>query len=441
MRYPPSKCPGCNKLYYRLLPKMKSFRNPLKVVFPEGSTYFCPIALNWFNRAFCLQNRWEPLVLEWNSRSSLFCTRGIYSKSYFLSYFVIYGVCLLVGLTSLSLVITNPFGDPAITPLITLLASFMVSICALLVASVSILVVNLHEIVTGFQLLSSYTQNLGPEKMGLPGSCNFTGPNGIILGPDFWRRVSLTLILYTKGLLLISLLFPLVGVYLELDPFRFSIPAIFPVFPELKLTFTMIRLFLTIACVNEACRFLAFYLPLAIYFIELIFSSLESLHRILVDDYTNFLKGHRLLQFKLNRFHGAVSEIVGSLMGCGFFIFVISNVISIKCYRMLPLSVYIIFPFCSSLVCLVVYVCLPFTVFIAENSRENIRVRQAHFLRASNKNLSSLRREFHSVRPIIFRCASFYPLNKGTEAHFYFYVLLRTADFLLTATNLGVFDE
>lgn len=365
---------------------------------------------------------------------------------YLISYFNIYVISLLTGLSSIVFVLSNSARYQAVTTDIILLSIFLGFMCVLMVSSVSIMIARLSDTVKVIQHLKYCTQQQRQLMVGLQSSYSFPGPNGTNCGQTFWKRVSVALILTITALLIITLVLPFIGVYAGLDPYRFSVGALFPKFYQIPVFSTLVRFFLSFVCVNEACRFLAFYLSLAVYFVELLFSFLASFPQVPFSDYSLFLKWHKIFQLVFNSFQGTISDFFASLMGCGFAIFVTSNVETFKCFGILPLAVYIIFPFCSTAGFIVVYLCLPFAVFVAETTRKNIRERRAPLLRRSQSKLRGsqnkrLRKEFNCVKPIIINCGSFYPLVRGAESNYYFYIMLRTSDVLLTVNNLNVFGS
>lgn len=382
----------------------------------------------------------------WNSSTQQFWTSGPTSPRYFVSFFNTFVVSLLLGLSSAIFVLVNPLNDPAITPEITLLSFFYGSVCVLMVVSLSIIVRYLDDLVAGLKVVVSTIRKLHQVIVGMQLAYNFSGPNGVNCGPKFWKRVALALIVSNFCLFLIPLVLPLKVISGGLDAFRFSISAIFPNFYVIPVLPTIVRLLLATVCGNEGCRFFALYVPLFVYFIELLLTFLASLHQLPVGDFMSFLKWIKVFRLIFNCYQEIISQLIGCLMGCGFVIFVTSNLGTLKCYNMLLLSVYLTFPFCSGLAFTMVYLCLPFAVFIAESSTKSIRIRKEHLFRRGKTKLSCvrwkcLRREFICAWPIILNCGNFYGLSRGTETNYHFYVLLRTSDLLLTLNSLGLVDD
>lgn len=195
---------------------------------------------------------------------------------------------------------------------------------------------------------------------------------------------------------------------------------------------------------NEACRLFAFYVTKLVYLVELNFDILNHLHQIPLDKPEIFLKWYTAFTIWIRLFGSYITYMCGSLTGCGFVILVISNVGVIKCYGVLPLLNYMEMTFTAVFVCTIAYFSIPFAVHVAESTRFMIEQRTAFFLLYMHTTLDRssrkyLRRRLSGLKPIMISYGGLYPMVRGSEANFYFYVLLRTADVLLTTRNLGLF--
>lgn len=409
----------------------------------QEAQYYCPFALSFFNCLYRIQNKWEPLVLEWDSENCEFWSRGTKSTKYYTSYFNIYFVCFLVGFLSCVVVLVNPTRVTNISHGLFITSSFLVSCGILLVLSETILIQYSTCIINGFRCFDPLIRGLRREIKYSTLTQQLRGPFVATCGPFFWKQVCIILIMGEVGLMMILIAFTPVSVSQKLDAFHITLPMIFPGIIKLPWLLLFLRLLLSHICVSEACRLLSFYLPKVVYLVELRFIILSNLHRIplcRVDTFTKWYTGFQIFE---DNFYSYVTFMCGSLMGSGFLVFIMSNLITLKCYRILPLLNYLVGPFASAFVFLVVYFSLPFAVHVAESTRKMIEQRRVNFYvcwynKTDRKTQKYVRRKFNSLRPTALNCGGFYSLVRGTEANYYFYVLLRTADLLLTTKKLGI---
>lgn len=412
---------------------------------PES--YFCCTALSSFNRIYWLQNQREPILLEWNSHTNSFHSSGIKAKKYWTSIFNTYIFCTL-GIASSVLVITNPFKNPQVHPALVVSAIFVMSCGCLVLASETIILKYYGFIIQGFESVGSLVKGIRKDSQSMdPGPTSiFRGPFGTTCGPTFWKSVCRILIFCEISFQFFIVTVPTIGATVKVEPFHITIPMIFPIFNENKVLLTFMCSVLGLICFNEACRLYAFYLPKLVYLIELHFSILRGLNRIPLKQPKMFLKWYRAFQVWESAFDGYIGSMVGTLLGCGFVIFIVSNVGTLKYYSMLPLPVYLINPFVSFLVFAITFVTLPFAVHLEETTRKFVWQRKTQFrlqLREAWGNLEGefMAKKFSCLRPVTFSCGGFYPLHRGAETDFYMYVTLRTTDLLLTMENLGVFSN
>lgn len=411
---------------------------------PGETIYFCPSSLSFFNRIFALQNTFEPLILQWDSKSDSFYSRRIKpNKKCLIGFFNIYVISLLIGFGSCMIVLINPRKNSDIPHSLIITSIFVSACCLLLVASVTILVQFSSFIIHGFCSFDTFIHGLRGDapnmRVNLPLHCPF----GAECGPRFWMHVSNILVISVIGLMMIILVQP-AAIYAKQDPFHVTIPMVFPFLLEYQWALFSLRLVLSLICVNEACRLFAFYLPKLVYLLELHFDLLNHLHQIPLDQPDIFLKWYIAYTIWDRLFGSYVPMMCGSLMGCGFMIFVISNVGVIKCYRILPLPNYLVMSFTAVFVFCIVYFSLPFAVHIAESTHFMITQRRTHFhlnmhTKVDKRSQKYLRRRLSGLKPVMISCGGLYPITRGSEVNYFFYVLLRTADVLLTTRNFELF--
>lgn len=178
------------------------------------------------------------------------------------------------------------------------------------------------------------------------------------------------------------------------------------------------------------------------YLVELSFTALQQLQKVPLHKPHLFLKWYSAYQVWFKSFDSYIDDMIACLLGTGYVVFIVSNVTTLKCYGMVPILVYLMFPLTSGFVFLIVYFSLPFGAHIVETCRKSIFQRRKHFLFQMDKVLYSLevkivKRKFTSLKLVTINYGGFYPVVRGAEADFYFYVLIRTADLLITIGNVG----
>lgn len=127
---------------------------------------------------------------------------------------------------------------------------------------------------------------------------------------------------------------------------------------------------------------------------EILFEVLTDLQKFPLNQPAAFLKWYELFQIWLKVFDSYLDILAASLMGCGFVVFTVSNVGAIKCYGLVPTIVYLVLPFTSVFVFLVVYFTLPFAAHVAEVGKASISQRKLHFLLQMQEKLVVWKRKF-----------------------------------------------
>lgn len=193
---------------------------------PRRSRHFCPASLEFFNLLFVLQNKFEPLVVQWSSNSKSFYSNSFrFKRKCTAGLFNIYVISLLVGFGSCTIVLINRTKIPNITASLVITSIFVCACCLLLVASETILILHSNSIVDGFRSFGTFIQGLSRNapnmRINSPLHCPFRAK----CGAQFWRRVSNILVMCQVVLMMIILLQP-VPIYTKQDPFHITIPMI-----------------------------------------------------------------------------------------------------------------------------------------------------------------------------------------------------------------------
>lgn len=169
--------------------------------------------------------------------------------------------------------------------------------------------------------------------------------------------------------------------FVETDPFYFTMPKMFPFLQNYFCSISgwitfLLRVYFSFVCVTEACRFLKIYLSLLLVcWGELTIQTLALLNRIPLPQgeqiaFINLYSGLRLVH---ERFLPVANLYIGNLMGIGFLVSVVCNVSVIKASKMVSLYIYWLLPVVSIVVAGVIYLLLPMAVAISALSDQLFR--------------------------------------------------------------------
>lgn len=433
-------------MLYRMIKKIKTFRvAPLSL--PHDPTFISSLAFSSFNRIFWWQERWEPLILEWDSFSNSFCSDGTKATKYWPALFNVYFACVF-AMMSCAFVTFNHTSDPNVSPGIIICSMFVGSWLFLIIAFETLLVKYYNVIIASYQCFRLIIHGLRRETQRsdpIPVQA-LHGPFRSNCSPAFWKKLITVVVLAQIVLLSLTGIIPTIGAYAQLDPFQFTLPVLFPMLSGLPDLLAVVCFLSTVICANETCRLLSFLFPKVVSLTEIYFSILVHLNRIPYDDPRKFIKWYVVFQVWESLFESYIDIILAVIMGSGFVVTIVSNVATFKSYRMLPLAAYLCFPFASFCASVVALICFPFAVYVAELSGKIVFQRKTHFQLYKNKNAFGLNAErkfiakrLSCLKPVVLSCGSFYPLKRGAESDYFFYILLRTADVLLAMQNLGIF--
>lgn len=371
-----------------------------------------------------------PMVLEWCPETCQFSTKGRGHSQYWLWYFNIFIIVGLIGFGSCLVVMTHP-KESGIAAVI--ISCFLAACSFLVWSSVAILSWHAETIVNGMSGVRKFWKKLETV------SAHEKWPPQPLFHELFWQLVYLfQKLLFIIFFVLPFILTPLI-IFVEMDPFYFTMPKIFNFFrndfASVSGWFTFaLRMFLGFVCVAESCRFLVVYLFIVLVYYE------ETIIRII-----ELLKGIPLqrkkqdlfitLYLALNLAHQSMLEpvntLIGNLMGIGFLIFVTCNVAAIKAFGLVPLQVYWLLPLVSIIVGFTIYILLPLIIVIHVQSDRLIKKRTRISIATSAFSRHERRltkRRFVAIRPLVYSCGSFYTLEYGMEATFFYCAIYRTAD-------------
>lgn len=428
--------------YKMLSSKIRRLRTSM--IFPpeaEGiavSSY----GLSTFNRIYTIQRQWEPMVLEWDSLKKSFSSDGISARKYWPAFVNIYFVCIVEIILCGAVLKSYSKVDPAVavsTLFMTCWILFSVALETLTVKYFTICKTNVDRFHSIIKEMCSDAETTEPRFVP-----PLRGPFHSNCAPAFWKKMVIAVVLVQVGLMCFIIALPAVGVYTKIDTFHVAIPMWFPIFSESSILLDFVCYLLCLIATNEVCRLFAFYIPNIAYIIEFKYAILIQLSQFSPSNPEKFIKWYLIFQVWVKLFESYMDHLLGILMGGGFITIIVSNVGTLKYYRMLPFAAYLVNPFASLATLFITLFCLPFTVYIRELS-QNIIFNHKTYFRLHMSEVVGVKRKFidkklSCLKPIAIQCGNFYTMKRGAESAFLFYVLLRTADLLLTMKQLGIFS-
>lgn len=197
---------------------------------------------------------------------------------------------------------------------------------------------------------------------------------------------------------------------------------------------------------------LAFALTIGLLMIEMGFRFVKQVERMTCTD----LASHRKFLEEYSRFRIVgmeINKVFDNMafinMGFGFLTFVSANVGTLKLFGKIPFRIYWLLPFTSFVCGFVVLLIMPKAVqfhtrcdVMLKQRVKNIailRLLQNPFtIKGINSGPVFMTREwkiilkaYKSIKPWGISCGPLYPLKSGSEAQYFHWVLIRTADVLL----------
>lgn len=414
----------------------------------QSFAQFSPFMLSLYNRIYFPQHKIESFILEWSTQFNNFHSDGASAKKYWLSYFNVYIVSLLIGFSSCTMVFLNQSKVSAINNIASLmLSAFFACFCIQIVSSVTVITFHLKNVIAGFVDLQHLCHLLFLETKSFKILLDHSNKLGVFrYGPKFWKHLIRSTSLSFPVLHFLFNIFVIpMCLFKGLDPFSASVPAFIPNILYGTWAAGIIRGILCYLCVNEASRFLFFYFSMMFYHTELQICCLRKLHEIPYRAHHTFIRWYNAYTVVENTFQGIISILLGIFMGPAFVVFIVCNVITLKLYGKILFLIYWVFPVMSLGCCLISCLLLSFSALIGESSQNIVEHHKHTFMRTSYVGMSAfekkvLRRKLACLKPVTLGCGDFYILRRDSVADFFFYVVLRTMEVLVTGTSLGIFN-
>ncbi|CAL8135247.1 unnamed protein product [Orchesella dallaii] len=263
---------------------------------------------------------------------------------------------------------------------------------------------------------------------------------------NYWKWIALGQAFVNVIFAFISLAMPFVFIFMPvpLDPFYVTFPLIVPISSSCKtsslckLTYDcsiwVVRFAVSVISTTTVCRFYAMILTTSTYILEIKSRYLDTLQRlpfgIAMD--LKILKWYQALQIANAGLKKQYSWIFAIMMGDGFIVCVVCNVVSVKRFG-LPIELYWLAPTVSLMGGFFMFVFLPVAIESGVKSKKFIWDRSNHI--TLNKHglyhRTLVRRRLKALRPVPFYCGSIMPFEFGMDRMFFVGVFLRTIDVFL----------
>ncbi|CAL8135243.1 unnamed protein product [Orchesella dallaii] len=377
------------------------------------------------------------MVLEWDFDKLLLFTRGSFCSKYFQWYITVFVCAVLMGFGSCSYIIINSKTLPA-----------QLVCAAYLISAVIILLCGLAT-VAGFypNELTKGINNLTLLKRQLDDDGFFRTISGNKKLETYWKWTSRGVQLMIISFAGISVVLPMAAVVMSIDPFFCTFPLLFPTSqkcvnsPICNLlrgaAIVLSRLAVAYICCIEVTRFFSFFFSTLVYMFEVQMRYLNILHNFPLGSRMDgkFLKWYNSYRVADQSFKEPFSLVVFILLGDGFVIFVVANVMTIKTYYILPIEVYWICPMVSLMTAFFVYIFLPLAIMNDKETKQLIWRRTSNLNRGGDGlalwERKLVRRKLRSLRPVAFQCGTVFTLSYGVDLRFIGAILIRTCDGLI----------
>lgn len=266
-----------------------------------------------------------------------------------------------------------------------------------------------------------------------------------------WKIASCLLQIYNFVLVPAPLIVVSVVLWVNLDPFSYTFPKFMtknsflagssPYLVQLVWVFEiLLRIVLSHVAGIEACRFYVFYCSLIIHIFETTFKVTAMLNCVALSSTTSnnaegFMLLYQMYEIAGNCLTLALQHIIGIILGDGFFIFILLNLGTLKCFHLLPIFVYFALLLGSIICTCALFMLLRAVIEIYTTDFDAIKSMRMALMQISfvNNKLQKrvLVRQLSTLKPLGFSCSLFYPITRGSELEYFFYVCLRTVDLLL----------
>ncbi|CAL8135277.1 unnamed protein product [Orchesella dallaii] len=146
-----------------------------------------------------------------------------------------------------------------------------------------------------------------------------------------------------------------------------------------------------------------------------------------------FFKWYNAFRVADQSYKGPISSMIGILMGNGFLIFAVCNVVTIKGFHILPLEVYWFAPTVSLLCAFFVYFLLPLAIESNKRSQQLIwtRASMTYMDTVGSRKRKWIQKQLRALRPVTFHCGSMMALEVGVDREYFAGIFFRTVDGIL----------
>lgn len=241
-------------------------------------------------------------------------------------------------------------------------------------------------------------------------------------------------VLFTPGILLT-----------QLDPMAFTLPNIFcngnlsTCNESWFWGILTLRIYIMSVTCYEACRYFPLFFSTCLYYFEGQIYALHMLSKMRIE-------ADRQVGFKTLRWYNCIrishqfsvrawSSLAGITIAGGFVIFVTVNVVSLKCYNILPPMFYWMMPLNSGIAFLVSMILLTTLVRSKDDSEKVLKALkfEADYMVVGKGNVSSVNRKLvgrklKACRVVQLRFFTLFPINREYKVSFFYDVFLRTVD-------------
>ncbi|CAL8135269.1 unnamed protein product [Orchesella dallaii] len=296
-----------------------------------------------------------------------------------------------------------------------------------------------YSIANGISSLSKLEQLFGTQLENI-----LARPN--LKFEAYWMWISRSLTVAVGVFAGISCVMPLVFISMPfpIDPFFVTIPLLFPASPTCLLSpncemvyngaIWFSRFVISVISTTTCCRFYAFCFTTCSYVLELQSRCMEKFNRVPsgIKMDMKLFKWYSSLQIVHQSYKESVSWKILILLGDGFIISVVCNVVTLKRYN-IPIELYWIAPAVSMLCCVFMALFLPIVAQIDVKSRELIRKRAAYSSYDNDMSFEwkLVRRHFKVMRPITLKFGPFMLMESGIDTVVLEAICTRTIDVVL----------
>ncbi|CAL8085566.1 unnamed protein product [Orchesella dallaii] len=376
------------------------------------------------------------MVMEWCPTKKSLVTRGASSHEYLHWYFNILVVICIIGFGSSAYVVLDA-SNLSIDRVV--LAAMLGSVSVFVWTSSYLLTKNIDDLLLGVQATRSLKKQIEERYFSTTINLNLD---------KYWEAVSEILCISVAILAIIPMILPGLGIYAELDPFFCTFYKLVPThiicgddkvctyFTNFIILFA--RIIVVIICVSESCRFCAFYLSFIGFKFELTSKTLGVISNIPLtvsqelNIYSDFFKYYNALRLVDQSANEAISQLLAFLLGCGFVVFLICNMITLKCFHTMPIHVYWLAPTVSLICLFLMFFLIPLIINI---NRESIKLGERRRKMLAFSKCWGARRKLMQLRmkcfyPISFKCGNI-KMETGLDRMYFYGIFLRTLDCLL----------